>query len=111
MSEHNWVDLTKIDGIGPVAAQVIISEVGKDMSRWPSEKHFASWLGVCPDHRISGGAGIGARDATGGEPGAQRTCGCVPPRWSTVRVWLGAKYRRLKSRLGAPKAIVAMAHH
>ncbi len=49
------VDLTQIDGIGPVAAQIILSEIGTDMSRWPTEKHFASWLGLCPDHRISGG--------------------------------------------------------
>ena len=42
------VDLTQIDGVGPVAAQVILSEVGTNMSRWRTEKHFASWLGLCP---------------------------------------------------------------
>jgi transposase len=49
------VDLTRIDGIEVQTAQTIISEVGVDMSRWKTEKHFASWLGLCPDNRISGG--------------------------------------------------------
>jgi Transposase IS116/IS110/IS902 family len=49
------VDLTRTDGIEVQNAQTIISEVGVDMSRWKTEKHFASWLGLCPDNRISGG--------------------------------------------------------
>ena len=49
------VDLTRIDGIDVSVAQTIISEVGVDMSRWPTEAHFASWLGLCPDNRITGG--------------------------------------------------------
>jgi transposase len=49
------VDLTQIDGINVQTAQTVISEVGVDMTRWRSEKQFASWLGLCPDNRISGG--------------------------------------------------------
>ena len=49
------VDLTQIDGIQVQTAQTLISEVGVDMSRWKTEKQFASWLGLCPDNRISGG--------------------------------------------------------
>ena len=49
------VDLTQIDGIQVQTAQTVISEVGVDMSRWRTEKQFASWLGLCPDNRISGG--------------------------------------------------------
>jgi transposase len=48
-------DLTQIDGIDVVTAQAILAEIGTDRSAWPTEKHFASWLGLCPDHRISGG--------------------------------------------------------
>lgn len=48
------VDLTRIDGVDVMVAQTVISEVGLDMSRWKSEAHFASWLGLCPDNRISG---------------------------------------------------------
>src|SRR5207245_2485513 len=49
------VDLTRIDGIDVGVAQTVISEVGLDMSRWENEHHFASWLGLCPDNRITGG--------------------------------------------------------
>jgi hypothetical protein len=104
------VDLTKIDGIGPVAAQVILSEVGLDMSRWPTEKHFGSWLGLCPDHRISGGKILGrsTRPVVSRARNALRLCAYT---LTHSKSWLGAKYRRLKAKLGAPKAIVAMAHH
>jgi transposase len=104
------VDLTQIDGIGPVAAQIILSEVGTDMSRWPTEKHFASWLGLCPDHRISGGKILGrsTRPVVSRARNALRLCAYT---LAHSKSWLGAKYRRLKAKLGAPKAIVAMAHH
>jgi transposase len=49
------VDLTAIEGIDENTALVLLSEIGTDMSRWPTEKHFASWLGGCPHHKISGG--------------------------------------------------------
>jgi len=49
------VDLTRIDGIDVGVAQTLISEVGVDMTRWKTEAHFASWLGLCPDNRITGG--------------------------------------------------------
>jgi len=48
------VDLRRIDSINVLVAQTLISEVGLDMGRWNTEAHFASWLGLCPDNRISG---------------------------------------------------------
>jgi transposase len=48
------VDLTRIDGVDVMVAQTLISEVGLDMSRWKTEAHFSSWLGLCPDNRTSG---------------------------------------------------------
>ena len=48
------VDLTRIDGVDVIVAQTVVSEVGLDMGRWKTEAHFASWLGLCPDNRISG---------------------------------------------------------
>jgi len=104
------VDLTAIDGIGPVTAQVVLSEIGTDMSYWPSEKQFASWLGLCPDHRISGGRILGrsTRHVVNRARHALRLAAYTLER---SKSWLGAKYRRLKYKLGAPKAIVAMAHH
>jgi transposase len=104
------VDLTKIDGIGPICAQVVLSEIGVDMSRWPTEKHFSSWLGVCPDHRISGGRILGrsTRPVVSRARNALRLSAYSLERSQS---WLGAKFRRLKRKLGAPKAITAMAHH
>ena len=49
------IDLTRIDGINVVIAQTIVTEVGLDMSKWATEGNFASWLGLCPDNRITGG--------------------------------------------------------
>jgi hypothetical protein len=104
------VDLTAIDGIGSLTAQVILSEVGTDMKPWPTEKHFASWLGLCPDHRISGGKVL----ARSTRPVVNRARNALRMSAYTLehsKSALGAKYRRLKRRLGAPKAIIAMAHH
>jgi transposase len=103
------VDLTQIDGVDVQTAQTVISEVGVDMSRWKSEKQFASWLGLCPDNRISGGKVLkrGTRHVVNRASTALRLAA-----WSLLRSHsaLGAKFRRLRSRLGAPKAITAMAH-
>src|SRR5438874_3778632 len=52
-------DLTRIDGIDVMTAMTIISEAGWDMSKWPDEDHFVSWLRLCPDNRISGNKVIG----------------------------------------------------
>ncbi len=104
------VDLTAIDGIGALTAQIIISEVGTDMRPWPTEKHFASWLGLSPDHRISGGKILGraTRPVVNRARNALRIAAYTLDHSKSA---LGAKYARLKGRLGAPKAIVAMAHH
>lgn len=104
------VDLTAIDGIGPITAQIILSEIGTNVSPWPTEKRFASWLGLCPDHRISGGRILGrsTRPVVNRARNALRLAAYTLEHSQSA---LGAKYRRLKRRLGAPKAIVAMAHH
>jgi transposase len=104
------VDLTRVPGLGPLTVQVVLSEVGTDLSRWPSEKHFASWLGVCPDHRISGGKVL-ARSTRPVVSRARNALRLAAYGLERSQSALGAKYRRLKRRLGAPKAIVAMAHH
>ncbi len=103
------VDLTQIDGIQVQTAQTVISEVGMDMSRWKTEKQFASWLGLCPDNRISGGKVLkrGTRHVVNRAATALRMAA-----WSLFRSQsaLGANFRRLRRKLGAPKAITAMAH-
>jgi transposase len=104
------VDLTQIPAIGPITAQVVLSEVGNDVSAWPTESHFSSWLGLCPDHRITGGK-IFSRST---RPVVNRVRKALRMAAFTLdhsHSALGAKYRRLKRRLGAPKAIIALANH
>jgi transposase len=103
------VDLTRIDGIDVGVAQTVISEVGLDMSRWEDEHHFASWLGLCPDNRITGGKVIrrGTRHVINRAATALRIGATTLLRSQS---YLGAQYRRLRGKLGAPKAITAMAH-
>jgi transposase len=103
------VDLTRIDGIDVGVAQTLISEVGVDMTRWKTEAHFASWLGLCPDNRITGGKVIrkGTRHVINRAATALRLAATTLLRSQS---YLGAQYRRLRGKLGAPKAITAMAH-
>jgi transposase len=103
------VDLTRIDGIDVMVAQTLVSEVGLDMGRWKTEAHFASWLGLCPDNRISGDKVLsrGTRHVVNRAATSLRIAATTLLRSQT---YLGAQYRRLRSKLGAPKAITAMAH-
>jgi len=103
------VDLTAIEGIDETTALVLLSEVGTDMSRWPSEKHFASWLGLCPQVRQSGGK-VHASQVRRGANRASVALRLAERSLHHSKSALGAFFRRLKSRLGAPKAVVATAH-
>jgi transposase len=98
------MDLTKIRGIKEQAVQITNSEVGLDMTRWNTEKQFASFLGLCPNNSISGGKVL--RSSVYNQAAdALRLCSQSLTHSKTA---LGAKYRRPKGRLGAPKAIVVM---
>jgi transposase len=103
------VDLTLIPGLDSYSILKIIAEIGLDLSRWKSSKQFASWLGLCPGNKVSGGKRLSSK--------SKRTANYATTAFrmaaSTLhhsQSALGAFYRRLKSRLGAPKAITAAAH-
>ena len=101
-------DLTRIDGIDVMTAMTILSEAGWDMSKWETEDHFVSWLRLCPDNRISGGKIIGK----GRLPTNNRVSIALKMAANTLRTsktYLGAQFRRLRSRLDTPVAIKAMA--
>jgi len=101
-------DLTRIDGIDVLTAMTVISEAGWDMSKWPNEDHFVSWLRLSPDNRISGNRIIGK----GRLPTNNRLSVALRMAASTLRnsdTYWGAQFRRLKRRLDAPVAIKAMA--
>jgi transposase len=102
------VDLTQIDGIGPFTALKLIAEIGTDMSRWPTYKHFTSWLTLAPKNKISGARLISSRTQPSANKAAAllRISAMILGRTSTA---LGAYYRRIAYRIGKPKAITATA--
>lgn len=101
-------DLTQIDGIDVLTATTILSETGWDMSRWKDESHFVSWLRLCPDNRISGNRIIGKnRQPTNNRASTALRMAATALR--TSNTYLGAQFRRLRTRLGAPSATKAMA--
>jgi transposase len=103
------VDLTAIPGIEASSALKIVSEIGLDLSRWKSSKQFASWLGLCPGNKVSGGKRLSGKSKRTANYASSilRIAASTLHRSDSA---LGAFLRRLKSRLGAPKAITATAH-
>ena len=103
------VDLTTIPGIDVLTAHTLFTEIGPDLSKFPTPDAFASWLGLCPDNRISGGKVLSVktrrvknRAALALRMSAQAVQGS--------RAGIGGYYRRMRAKLGGPKAITATAH-
>lgn len=103
------VDLSVVDGFGVSLAQTVLMEVGTDMSKFPSEKHFCSWLGLAPKHEISGGKVLKNKTLKTKNRAGQafrmaaqsvKQADCV----------FGVMYRRMRARLGPAQATVATAH-
>ena len=103
------VDFTRIDGLGVLTVQTILSEVGLDPSRFLTVKHFTSWLGLCPGSRVSGGKikSSQTRHVVNRAANAFRLAANALSRSQSAN---GAFFRRLRARLGSPKAITATAH-
>ena len=102
------VDWSQVDGIDVQTAQTVLAEVGIDLKAFKTEKHFASWLGLCPRNDTSGGKVLNRRI-----PKVKNRAKAAFRQAATTLLqsdsYLGAQYRRLRTRLGAPKAITAMA--
>lgn len=103
------VDLTAVEGFGPLVALTVLGEVGPDLSRFKTEKHFTSWLGLCPDRRISGGKVLSCRTrrVVNRLTDVLRMAATTLERSQTA---LGAYHRRMKAKLGAAAGITASAH-
>jgi len=103
------VDLTQIDGIDALTAQKVLVEIGWDMSRWRSVKHFTAWLRISPRKKVSGGKVLGRTSNKTQNPATQalRVAAQSLARSSSA---LGAFYRRIKARHGAQQAVAATAH-
>ena len=102
-------DLTTIDGLSAQSARVILTEIGPDISAFPSEKHFISWLHLCPRTPISGGKPIkGKKNSLGASRvGASLRLAAVAVQRSPSA--LGATYRRIARRKSAAVAVFAVA--
>jgi transposase len=103
------VDIAAVDGISVSTAQTILSEIGTDMSKWPTVKHFCSWLGLAPKNDITGGKVIRSRTGKTKNRAGQafRLAASSVTRADCA---FGAFYRRKKSQIGPAQAIVATAH-
>jgi transposase len=102
------VDLTVLEGISETTALVLLSELGTDLSAFPHEKNFVSWLGLCPQHRGSAGK-IFKRRTRRGANRAARALRMAAQGCHRAQNALGAFYRRIQARAGGAKAIVATA--
>jgi transposase len=101
-------DITQIHGMGPSKVLTLIGECGDDMTKWPTAKHFTSWLGLAPGNKISGGKLLSSRTRriTSRAATALRLAAISVGRTQTA---LGAFYRRLAARVGKAKAVTATA--
>lgn len=103
------VDLTQVPGINPLTAQVLLTEVGPSLARFPTAAAFCSWLRLCPEPRISGGQVLSSKT----RPTKNRAALALRLAAQALhrsQTYLGDYFRRMKARLGAPSAITAVAH-
>jgi transposase len=100
--------LDEIPGVGPHAAQVILAEIGLDMTRFPTAGHLASWAKLCP-RTIQSGAKTGSAKAGKGNPYLKAVLGEAAAAAARTNTFLGERYRRIVKRRGRLKALVAVA--
>ena len=103
------VDLTEVPGINSLTAQMLLTEIGPNLSRFPTAAAFCSWLRLCPNPKVSGGQVLSSRT----QPTKNRAA--LALRMATQglhrsNTFLGDYFRRMKARMGAPKAMTATAH-
>jgi transposase len=102
--------LDTIPGVGQETGQAIISEIGTDMTRFPDDRHLASWAGVCPGNHRSAGKRLSGKTRHGNKH--LRTA-LVQAAWAashTKDTYLAAQYRRFAKRKGKKKALIAVSH-
>lgn len=103
------VDLTDVPGINTLTAHVLFAEIGPDLSRFANASAFASWLGLCPDNRISGGRILSVQTRVV-KNRAALALRMAAQSLHRSQSYLGNYYRRMRTKLGTPKAITAAAH-
>ncbi len=103
------VDLTMVDGLNVLTVQSILSEIGIDMNKWPTVKHFTSWLCLCPNNDVSGGKVLKTKTKRTRNR-ANKALRMAGQALLNSNSALGAYSRRMRARLGSPQAITAAAH-
>ena len=103
------VDLTAVNGIDAMTTQVLISEFGLDMDKWPTVKHFTSWLCLCPHNDVSAGK-VKRRGTLRTQNRANTALRLAAQTLARSNCALGAYYRRMRAKHGPAKAITATAH-
>ena len=103
------VDLTVIPGISVLTGLTLMTELGNDLRAFKTEHHFASWLCLCPDNETSASKVLRRRTRRS-QNRLRQALRMAASSLHHEKSYLGDKYRRLRARLGAPKAITAMAH-
>lgn len=107
--EKFGVDLTAVDAVNVQTAYVFLSEAGSDLSKFETAEHFASWLGLCPNNRKTGGRNIGVATRAVANR-LSMALRMAAQSLNRVESPLGDWFRRMKAKLGAPAAITAAAH-
>lgn len=110
--DYRWAieHLDAIPGISTRLAEVLVAEIGIDMSRFASEQHIASWAGVCPGNKMSAGKRLSGKTRKGNRYVRDALVEAARSAANSKKTYLGALYRRLQGRLGRKKAVLAVAH-
>ena len=102
--------LDTIPGIGQRAAEILMAEIGTDMSRFPSAKHLASWAGMCPGNHESGGKRLSGKTRKGHRWLRQVLVDIAHVASKTQHTYLAAQYQRIAARRGQKRALIARGH-
>jgi transposase len=102
--------LDSVPGISRRAAEILIAEIGTDLSRFPSAKHLASWVGMCPGNKESGGKRLSGKTRKGNVWLRQVLIEIAHVASKTKDPYLAAQYRRIAARRGKKRALIALGH-
>jgi transposase len=102
--------LDTVPGVNQRTAEILLAEIGQDLSRFPSAGHLASWAGMCPGNNESAGKRKSGKTRKGSPWLRQALIEAAHGAARSKKTYLGAQYRRLVARLGKKKAIIAVAH-